>query len=270
MQRMILIKSRLFCYPFLLLDEILNLLVWENQTSSIHLNWIISSYWILWSFMRSNKYWFLFESMHDSGNQQFFPYEKYNLSDRKASRVFYLHDAFKNKTRSSNLLEVEDKDYVDIVKKDWPQNMPLSNGNYQSRPLLRLRSTKNCNKFGSRSKWLGWRKSCAGITIKMLFQFWNQFIKDYFLPRQRYRYIKSWMFDCKPGQHRSREKKKCFTERNIHLMEKIGEMFLVVHSSLLHAKLLLMRLLFEKQQTWENHLLGLMLANYTLIQCVST
>ena len=68
--------------------------------------------------MRSNKSWFLLESIHDSGNQQFLPYEKFDLSDRNTSTVLYLHDAFKNKLRSCNLLEVEDKDYDNLLKKD--------------------------------------------------------------------------------------------------------------------------------------------------------
>ena len=43
---------------------------------------------------------------------------------------------------------------------------------------------------------------------------------------------------------------------------KFEEMLLVVHPSYLHKKIMLMKLLFENQQTYANLLLGLMLANY--------
>ena len=45
-------------------------------------------------------------------------------------------------------------------------------------------------------------------------------------------------------------------------------MLLVVHLSFLHRKQLLMKLLFENQQTYANLLLGLTLANYTPTRCV--
>ena len=46
-------------------------------------------------------------------------------------------------------------------------------------------------------------------------------------------------------------------------------MLLVVHLSLSHGKLLLMKHLFENQQTYANLLLGLMLANYIPTRCVN-
>ena len=46
-------------------------------------------------------------------------------------------------------------------------------------------------------------------------------------------------------------------------------MLLVVHLSILHAKQLLMKLLFESLQTYANLLLGLMPANYIPTRCVN-
>ena len=50
--------------------------------------------------------------------------------------------------------------------------------------------------------------------------------------------------------------------------KKIDKMLLVVHMSFLHGKQLLMKLLFENQQIYENLLLGLTLANFTPTRCV--
>ena len=49
--------------------------------------------------------------------------------------------------------------------------------------------------------------------------------------------------------------------------KKFEKMLLVVRLSFLHGKQLLMKLLFENQQTYANLLLGLTLANYTPVQC---
>ena len=50
---------------------------------------------------------------------------------------------------------------------------------------------------------------------------------------------------------------------------KFQKMLLVGHLSFLHAKQLLMKLLFENQQTFANLLLRLTLANYTPTRCVN-
>ena len=49
---------------------------------------------------------------------------------------------------------------------------------------------------------------------------------------------------------------------------KLEKILLVVQLSFLHGKQLLMKLLFENQQTYANLLLGLTLANYTPTRCV--
>ena len=59
-------------------------------------------------------------------------------------------------------------------KVDWPQNKTLSNWNYQSQPLLELRSIITCNIYGSKNKWARLRTFCGGMTIKMLCQIWKQ------------------------------------------------------------------------------------------------
>ena len=58
------------------------------------------------------------------------------------------------------------------------------------------------------------------------------------------------------------------TEGYKDFLEKIEKMFLVVHQSFLHEKLLLMKLFFENQQNFASLLLGLTLANYTHTRCV--
>ena len=65
-------------------------------------------------------------------------------------------------------------------------------------------------------------------------------------------------------------------ESSIHSLKEIKtfwenfeNMLLVVHLPFLNAKQLLMKILFENQQTYANLLLGLTLANYALLD-VST
>ena len=60
-----------------------------------------------------------------------------------------------------------------------------------------------------------------------------------------------------------------FTEGDKDLLEKIREDVVVVHPSFLHGKQLLMKFLFENQQTYANLLLGLTLAKCTPTRCVN-
>ena len=60
-----------------------------------------------------------------------------------------------------------------------------------------------------------------------------------------------------------------FMERDNDLWKKIEKILLVVHLSFLHGKQLLMKFLFEKQQTYAIFLLGLTLANSTPTRCVN-
>ena len=60
-----------------------------------------------------------------------------------------------------------------------------------------------------------------------------------------------------------------FTEGDKDLLEKVRKDVFGDHLSFLHAKQLLMKLLFENQQTYTNLLLGLTLANYTPTRCVN-
>ena len=98
--------------------------------------------------------------------------------------------------------------------------------------------------------------------------------KSYFLPQQRYPYVLAWFYLTKLAMfvytnllmqisiHSRREIKTSF-------WRKFERLLLVVHLSYLHEKQLLMKLLFEKQQTYANLLLGLVLANYTVTRCVN-
>ena len=60
-----------------------------------------------------------------------------------------------------------------------------------------------------------------------------------------------------------------FTEGDKDVLEKFRETLLVVHLSFLHAKQLLMKLLFESLQTYANLLLGLTPANSIPTRCVN-
>ena len=69
--------------------------------------------------------------------------------------------------------------------------------------------------------------------------------------------------------HKCTDAKFCpFTEGDKTYWKKFEKMSLVVHPSFSHGKQLLMKFLFEKQQTYAN-LLGLTLANYTPTRCVN-
>ena len=59
------------------------------------------------------------------------------------------------------------------------------------------------------------------------------------------------------------------TEGHEDFLEKIEEMLLVVHLLFLHAKLLLMKLLFESLQIYANLLLEMMPDNYISTRCVN-
>ena len=82
------------------------------------------------------------------------------------------------------------------------------------------------------------------------------------------------MYFTKPDQHLLTQ---IYWSNSIHSGKEIktcwknfGKMLLVVHPSFVHKKQLLMKLLFESQQTYASLLLGLTLANCNPTRCVNT
>ena len=111
-------------------------------------------------------------------------------------------------------------------KVDWPQNKPISNWNCQSHPLLELRTINTCNSYGSKNKWAHSKIFFGGITIKICANFRNNAKKDCFLPWQRYRYVKAWLYFTKHGQHLLTQiysKFYPFTKGDKDLLEKIRD-----------------------------------------------
>ena len=133
-----------------------------------------------------------------------------------------------------------------------------------------MRIINTFNKYGSRNKWARSKTFCAGITIKMLFQLLKQGKNSCFLPWQKCRYNKAWLYFTRAGHDLLSQIYWCkiLSVGDKDLLEKSWEMLLVVHLSFLHRTQLLMKILFENQQTYANLLLGLMPVNYTPTGCV--
>ena len=108
----------------------------------------------------------------------------------------------------------------------------------------------------------------------MLFQFWNQCKNCFFLPQQRYPQVEACVNIIKPGWFLStricRQKNVSSRKEILEFCEKSEQKMLLVHLTFSHAKQLLVKLLFENQQTKANLLLGLMLVNYALTPFVNS
>ena len=159
-------------------------------------------------------------------------------------------------------------------KVDWPQKKPSSNENYQSHHLLGLKIINTCNKYGNRNHRAHSKAFCAGITIKMLFQLYKQgkkwllFIMSKILICYSlvviYQTWPTFAYTNLLMQSSIHSRKEIKT-----LWKKFKKMLLVVHLSFLHAKQLLMKLLFESVQKYANLLLELLPANYIMSWCVN-
>ena len=88
--------------------------------------------------------------------------------------------------------------------------------------------------------------------------------------KKKYWFVKTWLHFIKPSQLLSADAKFYSNPEGYQdILEKI-EILLLVELSFLFEKQLLMKLLFETQQTYANLFLGLMLAEDTPSRCVNT
>ena len=112
-QKMIWIESNPIFYLFSLTNETLNLLPSKKPTNSSHLNSVIFSYWIHWTFS-AEQHVLIHSWRHKKHQKQkVLPYEKLDHSGRMQNTDLPPFDGFHGKLRTFNPLEAEHTDYIE-------------------------------------------------------------------------------------------------------------------------------------------------------------
>ena len=209
-----------------------------------------------------------------SETKGFFPYEWFDHPDKMQNTELPPYDAFYSKLRSCNPLEAEYTDYVNLLKSGLSTEQaviklklskPPPTGIENYHYLQQIWKQEQMSSFKDFLRWYNNKDVVPTLeALQKTIAFYHD--KD----------IDMLKLGCTLPNlanlclHKSTDAKFYpFTEADKDLLEKFEKMLLVVHLSFLHAKQLLMKLLYESLQTYANLLLGLMPANYTPTQCVN-
>ena len=131
-----------------------------------------------------------------------FPYEWFNHPDKMQNTEIPTSDAFYSKLHSCNPLEAEYSDYFSLLKKglsteqavvelNLSKPLPAGFENYQY--LQQIWQQEQMSSFKVFLRWYN-KKDVVPILEAMQ-------KNDRFLPRERYRYVKTWLHFTKPSQH---------------------------------------------------------------------
>ena len=160
-----------------------------------------------------------------SETKGFFPYEWFDHPDKMQITELPPYDAFYSKLRSCNPLETEYTDYVNLLKSGLATEQavvklklskppPTGIENYQYLQQI----WKQMNSFKDFLRWYNNEDIVPTLEAMQ---------KMIFLPWQRYRYVKAWLYFIKPGQHLLTQiywsKFHPFREGDEDLLEKVRE-----------------------------------------------
>ena len=178
------------------------------------------------------------------------------------------YDAFYSKLRSSNPLEAEYADYVNLLKNGLTTEQavvklkpskppPTGIENYQNQQ--QIWKQKKMTSFKDFLRWYNNKDVVPNLeAMQKMIAFYHD--KD----------IDMLKLGCTlPNYTNLLMQISIHSRKEIKTWKKSEKMLLVVHLSFLLGKQLLMKLLFENQQTYANLLLGLRLANSTPTRCVN-
>ena len=158
-------------------------------------------------------------------------------------------------------------------KVNWQQNKSLWNWNYKNHPYWKWDLSNSATNMETGTNELSRMFFATLFGWNCCADFRGNAGNDCLLPRQMYCFVKTWLYFTKPSPHSSTQvywrKFYPFTAGDKVLLGILKNMLLVVLRSFLHEKQLRMKILFQNQQTYATLLLGLMLINYTPIQCVN-
>ena len=184
------------------------------------------------------------------------------------------NDAFYSKLRSCNALEAEYRDYVDISKSGLTTEQAVVKLKLSKPPPTGIESYQYVQQI--------WKQEQMSSIIDLLRWYNKKDIVPNLEAMQKViafyhdKNIDMLKFGCTlPNlaniclDNSTDAKFYPFMEGDQTFRKKFEKMLLVDHISFLHAKHLLMKLLFESLQTYANLLLGLTPANYIPTRCVN-
>ena len=134
--------------------------------------------------------------------KKFGPYEWSDQPDKMQNTELHTNDAFYSKLRSCNHVEAEYKAYVNLLKKGMTTEQavvklklsnPLTTGIENYHYLQQIWKQVQMSSFKDFLRW--YNKKDVVPTLEAMQK------KDCFSSRQRYRYVKAWLYFTKPVQH---------------------------------------------------------------------
>ena len=87
-----------------------------------------------------------------SQTKRFIPYEWFEHPDKMQNPELPPYEAFYNKLRSCNPLQIEYKDYVNLLKSGLTTEKAIIKMKLSKLPLMEMRIIFTCNRFGSKNK----------------------------------------------------------------------------------------------------------------------
>ena len=162
------------CYPFLLTNVTLNLPI---KKANQFISFIFGNIQLLdiMNFLGGATSLDSFlKAFQTSETKGFFAYEWFDHPDKKQNPELPPYDVFHSRLRSCNPLETECTDYVNLLKSGLTTEQAVIKLKLSKPPLLDLRITITCNRYGSKNKWAHSRFFCGGTKTKMLCQLWRQ------------------------------------------------------------------------------------------------
>ena len=203
----------------------------------------------------------------------FFPYEWFDHLDKMQKKERPPYDAFYSKLRSCNPLEAEYTDYVNLMKNGLTTEQAVVKFKLSKLPPTEVESYQYLQQIWKHEKvssikdFLRWCNNKDVPTLEAM-QKMIAFYHD--------KDIDMLKLGCTLPNlaniclHKPTDAKFYpFKEGDKDLLEKIREGAVGGPSIILHAKQLLMKLIFESLQTYTNLLLVLTLANYFPTRCVN-
>ena len=209
-----------------------------------------------------------------SKTKGFFPYEWFDHPDKMQITENPPYDAFYSKLRSCNPLEAEYTDYVNLLKSELTTEQAVVKLKLSKPPLTGIEKYQYLQQISKQEQmisfkdFLRWYNNKDVLPTLEAMQKMNVFHHDKDIDMLKLACtLPNLANSC---LHKSTDAKIYpITEGDKDLLEKIREDVVSGPSIFLHAKQLLMKLLFESLQTYANLLLGLTLANYIPTRCVN-
>ena len=173
----------------------------RKRTSSSRSNLVTFIFWIYWTFLAEQQALILSWRHTELQGQKVSSPTNGLITVTKCRIQNFPHmTPFTVNFVASTLLKPNTWNMLTYSKVGWPQNKPLSNWNCQSHPLQEMRNYHYLQQIRKQEQMSSFRHFLRWYNNKDVVPTLEAMQKMIFLPRQRYRYGKDWLYFTKRGQ----------------------------------------------------------------------